>query len=99
MSRKRKKIVLSNDDRLSMFRCAFLTSMGVAAGENQPTDTQCIQWLQRLMQQALGRVDTPITLIPHEPVKRKLGKVVPEVTIRQWDAVILPPEWRDLPCA
>jgi hypothetical protein len=89
---------LSTKDRLAMFRCAIYTKMQVSNEEKKPTDRQCIEWLQRVCCQAEHRNDPRFTMIPHEPitVKTELNNL-PEIEIRKWDAVILLPEWRDLP--
>lgn len=97
MSEKKKSVVLSTKDRLAMFRCAIYTKMGVKNDEQKPTDRQCIEWLQRVCCQAEHRNSPPLTMIPHEPIKVKTEKIVLEIEIRRWDAVVLLPEWRDLP--
>jgi|SRR6266576_3714556 len=94
---KEPVIKLSTKDRLAMFCCAIYTKMGVVNEERKPTDRQCIEWLQRVCCQAEHRNDPPLTMVPRPPIKVKTGKIVPEVEIRQWDAIILLPEWRDLP--
>jgi hypothetical protein len=94
----KKQIKLSVKDRLAMYRCAIYTKMGVVNEEKKPTDRQCIEWLQRVCCQAEHRNDPPLTMLVHEPIKATTSfKNLPEIEIRRYDAVVLLPEWRDLP--
>ncbi len=93
---KSESVKLSTKDKLSMFRCAIYTKMEVANTESKPTDHQCIQWLQRVCAQAEHRKDPSLSFVGHEPIKVKSDKIILEIEIRRWDAVVLLPEWRDL---
>ena len=59
---KPAEVKLSTKDRLSMFRCAIYTKMGVVNEDRKPTDRQCIEWLQRVCAQAEHRTDPPLTM-------------------------------------
>lgn len=93
---KAKTIRLSTKDRLATYRNALLTAMGVRADEQQPTDHQCLAWLQQVFQQAMHVTDPPITLMAHPPIPvnspaLKSGVIV----VHRWDAKIFLPEWRE----
>lgn len=87
----RKEITLTAKDKLAMYRNAFYTAMGHQATEELPTDHQCIQWLQCVLNQALHVVDPPIVLQARAPVVVDTGKKLNALTnlkieVRQFDA-------------
>jgi hypothetical protein len=82
-----------------MYRCAFYTAMGVTNDGPRPTDRQCIEWFTRLMAQAEHRTDPPVMFVEQPPLIGRSGRaqrVVPEVVIRQWNAQVPLPPWKDL---